>query len=187
MTCNVAKRKRPKKYSECTPIFSDNGAFSDREMISPTVATLKSDDFCEWLTPYCQETSKKLLSCIKTDSEGYPLVSSDGYVNEDTRISWTNNKSYIPQNKNSHNISWPLFTSSVNPKKPQKPMRSRKVRIKPTSEQAQILRFWMSAHRKTYNEALRLVKDKKAKVNSCLLYTSPSPRDGLLSRMPSSA
>ena len=25
------------------------------------------------------------------------------------------------------------------------------------------------------------------KVNPCLLYTSPSPRDGLLSRMPSSA
>ena len=25
------------------------------------------------------------------------------------------------------------------------------------------------------------------KVHSCLLYTSPSPRDGLLSRMPSSA
>ena len=25
------------------------------------------------------------------------------------------------------------------------------------------------------------------KVNGCLLYTSPSPRDGLLSRMPSSA
>ena len=47
-------------------------------------------------------------------------------------------------------------------------MRSRKVRIKPTSEQAQILRFWMSAHRKTYNEALRLVKDKKAKVNRLL-------------------
>ena len=28
---------------------------------------------------------------------------------------------------------------------------------------------------------------KKLKVYSCLLYTSPSPRDGLLSRMPSSA
>ena len=27
----------------------------------------------------------------------------------------------------------------------------------------------------------------KAMVNTCLLYTSPSPRDGLLSRMPSSA
>ena len=29
--------------------------------------------------------------------------------------------------------------------------------------------------------------DGKAKVRTCLLYTSPSPRDGLLSRMPSSA
>ena len=28
---------------------------------------------------------------------------------------------------------------------------------------------------------------KKEKSNGCLLYTSPSPRDGLLSRMPSSA
>ena len=28
---------------------------------------------------------------------------------------------------------------------------------------------------------------KKEKVKVCLLYTSPSPRDGLLSRMPSSA
>ena len=27
----------------------------------------------------------------------------------------------------------------------------------------------------------------KEAINSCLLYTSPSPRDGLLSRMPSSA
>ena len=32
------------------------------------------------------------------------------------------------------------------------------------------------------NKALR-----RAKENICLLYTSPSPRDGLLSRMPSSA
>ena len=28
---------------------------------------------------------------------------------------------------------------------------------------------------------------KKTNINICLLYTSPSPRDGLLSRMPSSA
>ena len=32
-----------------------------------------------------------------------------------------------------------------------------------------------------------LVVDGIESVNSCLLYTSPSPRDGLLSRMPSSA
>lgn len=48
------------------------------------------------------------------------------------------------------------------------PMRSRRVRIKTTPEQARILRFWMKTHRQTYNEALRLVKDKKAKVNLCL-------------------
>ena len=33
----------------------------------------------------------------------------------------------------------------------------------------------------------RVLTPKVTKVNSCLLYTSPSPRDGLLSRMPSSA
>ena len=33
-----------------------------------------------------------------------------------------------------------------------------------------------------------LVKEgKRSAIISCLLYTSPSPRDGLLSRMPSSA
>ena len=32
-----------------------------------------------------------------------------------------------------------------------------------------------------------LAKQNAGMVNICLLYTSPSPRDGLLSRMPSSA
>ena len=30
-------------------------------------------------------------------------------------------------------------------------------------------------------------KPSQAELDACLLYTSPSPRDGLLSRMPSSA
>ena len=33
----------------------------------------------------------------------------------------------------------------------------------------------------------QLVKNQRSYVSTCLLYTSPSPRDGLLSRMPSSA
>ena len=41
-------------------------------------------------------------------------------------------------------------------------------------------------------DAIKNVKDKQAVIKAsngeaCLLYTSPSPRDGLLSRMPSSA
>ena len=35
--------------------------------------------------------------------------------------------------------------------------------------------------------ALALVEQRPDKAQPCLLYTSPSPRDGLLSRMPSSA
>ena len=37
------------------------------------------------------------------------------------------------------------------------------------------------------NNLLRLLERLKDEKNPCLLYTSPSPRDGLLSRMPSSA
>ena len=37
------------------------------------------------------------------------------------------------------------------------------------------------------NELTRQVSDELLRVKACLLYTSPSPRDGLLSRMPSSA
>ena len=37
------------------------------------------------------------------------------------------------------------------------------------------------------NLDLKLVKVIDTHIHACLLYTSPSPRDGLLSRMPSSA
>ena len=37
------------------------------------------------------------------------------------------------------------------------------------------------------NDLLSQFKSILSQVKSCLLYTSPSPRDGLLSRMPSSA
>ena len=34
---------------------------------------------------------------------------------------------------------------------------------------------------------IQVKKKRKSYIEGCLLYTSPSPRDGLLSRMPSSA
>ena len=37
------------------------------------------------------------------------------------------------------------------------------------------------------NMGAQMVKEVASKTNDCLLYTSPSPRDTLLSRMPSSA
>ena len=49
------------------------------------------------------------------------------------------------------------------------------------------LRRVLSALDETQGIELLLDRLKKTKSNLCLLYTSPSPRDGLLSRMPSSA
>ena len=44
------------------------------------------------------------------------------------------------------------------------------------------------AERRIKREKKEKEKAKQStKINNCLLYTSPSPRDGLLSRMPSSA
>ena len=42
---------------------------------------------------------------------------------------------------------------------------------------------------KLYGELAKFLGQKtfEAEVNNCLLYTSPSPRDATLSRMPSSA
>ena len=47
-----------------------------------------------------------------------------------------------------------------------------------------------NTNRKVYRSFFKISKDRKIVATldySCLLYTSPSPRDGLLSRMPSSA
>lgn len=45
---------------------------------------------------------------------------------------------------------------------------ARKIRLKPQKEQEKVLRKWMNSARQTYNEALRLVKAKKAKPNLLL-------------------
>ena len=38
-----------------------------------------------------------------------------------------------------------------------------------------------------FENKVNALEDKMEEASNCLLYTSPSPRDGLLSRMPSSA
>ena len=49
------------------------------------------------------------------------------------------------------------------------------------------LRSSVVSHAKTLGYEVASVRAAKAEVNVCLLYTSPSPRDATLSRMPSSA
>ena len=45
----------------------------------------------------------------------------------------------------------------------------------------------LQAEVKKRKDNKKILSEKLVEVMSCLLYTSPSPRDGLLSRMPSSA
>ena len=45
----------------------------------------------------------------------------------------------------------------------------------------------LEEHKKVMSKTLQPMYPSSEKLSSCLLYTSPSPRDGLLSRMPSSA
>ena len=46
---------------------------------------------------------------------------------------------------------------------------------------------WYSVNDETFYNEKDLIKQNDGTFKTCLLYTSPSPRDGLLSRMPSSA
>ena len=46
---------------------------------------------------------------------------------------------------------------------------------------------WLRSLMKRHKDFWQITEDSLDKSMNCLLYTSPSPRDGLLSRMPSSA
>ena len=54
---------------------------------------------------------------------------------------------------------------------------------------ARLHRFAYAAEQLMFLQAAHIIStpERDVKVLFCLLYTSPSPRDGLLSRMPSSA
>ena len=47
--------------------------------------------------------------------------------------------------------------------------------------------YWINRYLERAENISRFVEVSEAMSLDCLLYTSPSPRDGLLSRMPSSA
>ena len=54
-------------------------------------------------------------------------------------------------------------------------------------EMTEMFRKWMISNRDRFLVDFENPKGKLKQGENCLLYTSPSPRDGLLSRMPSSA
>lgn len=122
-----------------------------------------------WWTQSCEDMSKKLSSPIAIDSADSGLNSCNGFVTEVIQTSWSKTKKYVPQVKSSQTISWPSsMFSPADTTECADTVQCQKIRLKPTQQQAVILRKWMKAARATYNQALHLVKSGKAKPNLSL-------------------
>jgi len=138
---------------------------------SGPASTLSARDSYGWWTKSCEDLSKKLWSPTEIDCAVLPTSSSSGFVRSTEPLSWSRIESYAPQSKSSQRISWPLYMSSRagttesedTQKTPKSLVRCQKIRLRPTTKQAQKLRQWMIAARNTYNSGLRLIKDGKAK------------------------
>ncbi|CAM9800285.1 unnamed protein product, partial [Ectocarpus sp. 4 AP-2014] len=133
-------------------------------------STSKGKVFCEWLTPFSKDMSKKLLSRTEIDCVDSLSTFSNGYAGGGIHESWFKTKSYALPNKSSQKISWPsslCFPASCM-EAGDTGTKARKIRLKPVKGQERVLREWMKSARQTYNEALRLVKAKKAKANLLL-------------------
>ena len=72
---------------------------------------------------------------------------------------------------------------------PRKRTRTRKVEQVPNEKVELTVEEPLDIPENKYQPKKKVGSNTRPKniVNTCLLYTSPSPRDGLLSRMPSSA
>ena len=142
-------------------------------------STSKEKVFCEWLTPFSKDTSKKLLSRTGIDRVDSLSTFSNGYAGGGIHESWFKTKSYALPNKSSQKISWPssmCFHASFT-EAGDTATKARKIRLKPVNGQEKVLRKWMESARQTYNEALRLVKAKKAKANLLLSKLVVTARD----------
>lgn len=142
-------------------------------------STSKGKAFCEWLTPFSKDTSKKLLSRTGIDCVDSLSTFSNGYAGGGILESWFKTKSYALPNKSSQKILWPssmCFPASCT-EAGDTGTKARKIRLKPLKGQERVLRKWMKSARQTYNEALRLVKAKKAKANLLLSKLVVTSRD----------
>lgn len=154
-TTSRGKRKSPRKTSRITGSFRTSGRAS----------TSGGRDSLEWWTESSRELSEKLLSRIGTDSVDLRSISWNGSVNDRTVNSWFRTRSSNLPIKSSQKISWPSFTSSLVDTTEGDVTRARRVRLRPTSQQVKILKGWMEDYRKTWNLALKLVKDEKRKIS----------------------
>jgi transposase len=118
-----------------------------------------------WWTQCCKDMSQKLSLPTAIDSVDSPTTSCNGFVTEVKRGSLCSSKTSCPVNRNSPKILWPSSMFSAAGTMECEDTKVQKIRLKPSPPQALILRTWMKSARDTYNLALQLVKQKKAKLN----------------------
>ena len=145
---------------------------------------------------YLKENFKSLLNgiWITTNSKESDSDHCDYWINNEHFIVERREKLLSLKNfklKGNHNTQNLLLAVAA----------ARKIGLSPESIKNALLSYEQLPHRMEtifQNDELEIINDSKATnfdssvaginaIKGCLLYTSPSPRDGLLSRMPSSA
>jgi transposase len=135
---------------------------------SDQVSISKEKTCFGWWTQSCVEMSQKLWSPTEIDYVDSHTNLLNGYVTGVKPLSWSNIKSCKAENRNFPKISWPSSMCSAADITDSEDTKVQKIKLKPTTKQAVILRTWMKAARDTYNLGLNLVKRKLAKPNLAL-------------------
>jgi putative transposase len=117
-------------------------------------------------TDQCEEISLKLWLPIETD---YAVSRSNFWNGSSTEMvlkSWFSMKKMENQlTKNSPTTFSPLFTSIPVEKWEEDVIRTKTIRLYPTTEQKKILKSWMSTRRYVYNKVLEQIKKGNETIN----------------------
>ena len=125
-------------------------------LTSVLVSTLNDEDynvFYDWL---CQTVLTKLLFQAKTDCVDLDLSSSNGYSINTIQKSWFSSRLQLLKTNNSSTTFYPLskFIAASGTDVEDTILRTKKIKLRLTSNQRQMLQTWNSHARYTYNSAV---------------------------------
>lgn len=119
--------------------------------------TTRGRDSAGYWTPYSNEISKRLWSSHTIDSSVSEQTTSYGCLNSSTQSSSLCNIANIElHQKNSQTTLWKLSPSSPPDTTDDEIVRTRKIKIYPTTEQREYFKKCMDAHRFLYNETISI-------------------------------
>ena len=153
-----------KKTSKGNPITLEvSTQMQSSSKISEMDLTLNEKDKKPFWDKFCQETSEKLWSATKTDSQGSVLTSYDGYVSNKIASSWFSVVPTCLQTEKWLKISLPssMFSVADSTDFVNTNLSSKKIRVYPETLLAKKWRTWIAASRWCYNQAIAILKTEK--------------------------